>query len=131
MNSIIYDQSIKTRFFATLFANIGGMGLSFLAGIIIARGLGPAGYGNFNFLLGSFASIILLLDIGTASAFYTFLSQRKRGKRFYLYYFLWIGIEFLVAFLLISFIHCNKYSFNNCTNFFQLFNNCNKCATSA
>jgi len=104
MNSIIYDQSIKTRFLATLFANIGGMGLSFLAGIIIARGLGPAGYGNFNFLLGSFASIILLLDMGTASAFYTFLSQRKRGKRFYLYYFLWIGIEFLVAFLLISFI---------------------------
>ena len=62
-NSLINSQSFKTRFLATLFVNIGRVGLSFIAGLIIARGLGPAGYGNFNFLLVSFASITIMFQV--------------------------------------------------------------------
>jgi len=101
-NSFINNQSIKTRFLTTLFVNILKVGLSFLSGIIIARGLGPAGYGNFNFLLVSFASIITLLDMGTSSAFYTFLSQKRRSSKFYLYYLAWLGLQFLIALFLIA-----------------------------
>ncbi|MBL7129804.1 MAG: lipopolysaccharide biosynthesis protein [Candidatus Omnitrophica bacterium] len=103
-NSFINNQSIKTRFLTTLCANIARVGLSFIGGIVIARTLEPSGYGNFNFLLGSFASIVALLDMGTSSAFYTFLSQRKQGAKFYLYYFLWIGIQFIFVLSLIGFI---------------------------
>ena len=86
--SLINNQSVKVRFLTTLFVNIARVGLSFIGGIIIARSLGPAVYGNYSFLLGSFISITTLLDMGTSSAFYTFLSQRKRGLKFYVYYFL-------------------------------------------
>ncbi len=88
------NQSVKVRFFFSLLANIARIGLSFVAGIIIARSLGPEGYGNFNFLLGSFVSIVTLFDMGTSSAFYTFLSQRKQNSNYYLYYFAWLGIQF-------------------------------------
>ena len=98
------SKRVKTRFFTTFFVNIAKIGLSFIAGIIIARSLGPAGYGNFSFLLGSFVSITVLLDLGTSSAFYTFLSQKKHSPRFYLYYLLWIGIQFALAFSFITFL---------------------------
>jgi len=56
---------LKLGFFSLL-ANIARIGLSFIAGIIIARSLGPEGYGNYNFLLGSFVSIITLFDMGAS-----------------------------------------------------------------
>lgn len=98
------SQSVKVRFFFSLLANIARIGLSFVAGIIIARSLGPEGYGNYNFLLGSFVSIITLFDMGTSSAFYTFLSQRKQNSKYYLYYFIWLGIQFILILSLIALI---------------------------
>lgn len=103
-NSFINNQSVKARFLTTLFVNIARIGLGFLSGVIIARTLGPADYGNYSFLLGSFGSITVLLDMGTSEAFYTFLSQRKRSQKFYVYYLLWIGIQFITVLSLISFI---------------------------
>lgn len=102
--SFINNQGIKTRFLSTLSANLGKIGLSFISGIIIARVLGPAGYGNYNFLLGSFVSFLALFDMGTSTAFYTFLSQRKRTIKFYTYYLSWTGMQFIVILSLIAFI---------------------------
>ncbi|MHA1936585.1 MAG: lipopolysaccharide biosynthesis protein [Candidatus Thorarchaeota archaeon] len=102
--SFINSENIKIRFLSTLFVNISRIGLSVLAGIIVARGLEPKGFGDFNFLLVSFSSIMSLLDMGTASAFYTFLSQRKRSGRFYFYYALWLAIQFLLVLMLIILI---------------------------
>lgn len=98
------NQSIKVRFFFSLLVNIARMGLGFVAGIIIARSLGPGGYGNYNFLLGSFISIMTLIDMGTSFAFYTFLSQRKQNSKFYLYYFVWLGMQFILILVLIALI---------------------------
>jgi len=103
-DSFVNSQSIKTRFLTTLFMNIVRVGLGFVGGIVIARSLGPAGYGNYNFLLASFVSITVLIDMGTSSAFYTFLSQRKRSSKFYLYYFSWIGLQFILVLLFVAFI---------------------------
>jgi len=100
----VNNQSVKVRFFFSLLVNVVRIGLGLIAGIIIARSLGPDGYGNFNFLLGSFASIIILIDMGTSSAFYTFLSQRKQNSKFYLYYFVWLGIQFILILIVISLI---------------------------
>ena len=79
-------NSIKVRFLSTFITNILRVGVSFIAGLVIARTLGPGEYGNFNFLLGSFKSFATLVDMASSSAFYTFISQRQRGRKFFLYY---------------------------------------------
>lgn len=96
------SKSLRIRFLTTLIANLIRFVLSFLAGLFIARALGPADFGNFNFLLMSFASISQLLDMGTSNAFYTFISKRKRASAFYLYYISWIALQFIVALLLVT-----------------------------
>lgn len=91
------SQDISTRFTVSLFGNISKLGLSFLSGLIIARGLGPAEYGDFAFLLTSFIAIRQLLDVGTSQAFYTFISKRKRSFSFYSYYFGWMVLQFIIT----------------------------------
>ncbi len=71
--------------------------IGFMTGLVIARVLNPAGYGDLMFLLGSFVAIRSLLDMGSSSAFYTFLAQRARGQRFYLVYLSWLTFQFFVA----------------------------------
>ena len=102
--SAINNRSIKVRFMASLLANTIKMGLGFFTGLIVAKGLGAADFGNYSFLLGSFASITALLDMGTSSAFYTFLSQRKHSPKFYLYYISWLAAQFVFVLVLIAFI---------------------------
>lgn len=98
------NQSVKARFIATLSVNIARIGLGFIAGIIIARSLTPAGYGNYSFLLGSFSSIPALISMGTPQAFYTFISQKRHGLKFYIYYLSWIAIQFILVLLFIGVI---------------------------
>lgn len=94
--------SVKSRFVITLAANIARTGLSFLTGIIIARGLGPEDYGDFTFLLGSFIALRQLLDMGTGAAFYTFLSQKSRPPAFVASYLLWQLMQFLIPSVIIG-----------------------------
>lgn len=76
----------------------------FVTGMILARGLGPEQYGLFSFLLASFAAIITLLDMGSSSAFFSFISKRIRSKYFFLTYFYWVLFQFLTALTLIILI---------------------------
>jgi O-antigen/teichoic acid export membrane protein len=94
--------SVGTRFIVSVLNNIFRAGISFATGILVARGLSPDGYGDFAFLLGSFVAIRSLLDMGSSSAFYTFLSQRARDRRFYLFYFVWLALQLFVTLLLIA-----------------------------
>jgi len=94
-------QSIKVRFFFSLLSNVLRIIFLFIAGIIVARSLGPANFGNFTFLFGSFAAISNLVNMGTSSAFYTFISQAKRGLKFYFYYFCWFIIQFSIPLFLV------------------------------
>lgn len=93
--------SIKVRFFATLTTNVMRAGISFVTGLAIARYLGPEGYGHYSFLLGSFTAMISLVDMGTSSAFYTFISHNMRGKKFYIYYVFWVFIRFSMLLLFV------------------------------
>lgn len=102
--STINNRSVKVRFLASLLATTIRMGLGFVTGLIVARGLGTANFGNYSFLLGSFNSITALFDMGTSAAFYTFLSQRKHSTKFYLYYISWLAVQFVLILALIAFI---------------------------
>lgn len=78
--------------------------ISFVSGLLIARGLNPSGYGDFMFLLGTFVAIRSLLDMGSSSAFYTFLSRQAQGLRFYLSYFTWMTLQFLITLSFVALI---------------------------
>ena len=95
-------QAIRTRFAASLIANIVRSGVSFLTGLLLARWLGPNDYGRMAFLLASFMAFRQILDMATSSAFFTFLSQRQRSRRFVSLYWRWMGFQFLVSLLLVG-----------------------------
>jgi O-antigen/teichoic acid export membrane protein len=88
--------SVRVRYLITLISNILRVGLSFISGLVIARTLGPGKYGDFNFLLGSFTALATLVDMASSSAFYTFISQKKRGRNFFLYYTTWLLLQFFI-----------------------------------
>ena len=94
--------SVKTRFFLSVGVNILRAIISLLTGLLVARGLSPASYGDLSYLLGSFLAIKALMDMGSGSAFYTFISQRVRGRTLYLIYYTWLLIQFLVTVLLVT-----------------------------
>lgn len=97
-------KSTKARFLLTFITNILRVGISFIAGLVIARTLGPSEYGNFNFLLGSFTSLAALVNMASSSAFYTFISQRQRGRKYFLYYAVWVLFQLLILLLLVLFL---------------------------
>ena len=100
--TLLYIESAKTRIFFTFISNILRGGFSFLAGLIVARGLGPNLYGDFIFLIASFAAIRQVLDLGTSSAFYTFLSNRPQGLKFLTFYLIWQLVQFLFPIIIIG-----------------------------
>lgn len=97
-------RGTRARFFISVTANALRAGISYATGLLVARALSPSGYGDLTFLLGSFVAIRSLLDLGSASAFYTFLSQRTRGRRFYLLYFAWLASQFVITLVLVTLV---------------------------
>lgn len=76
--------------------------ITFGTGMIVARGLGPEQYGMMMFLLGTFTAVRQLLDMGSSTAFFTLLSQRQRSLRLVSWYFLWLGIQFLLPLIAVG-----------------------------
>lgn len=95
-------MSILRRSAISIVANIFKGGLTFITGILLARGLGPEQYGTFAFLLAAFTALRSLLDMGTSSAFFTFISKNNRTKIFFSCYFIWLVIQFCIAILFIG-----------------------------
>jgi O-antigen/teichoic acid export membrane protein len=104
LTAFITTMSIKKRYLSSIFANTTRSGLSFLTGLLLARFLGPVDYGRLSFLLASFLAIKQILDAASSSAFFTFISQRQRSKTFIEYYWIWVGFQFLVPAIIISFL---------------------------
>ena len=97
-------SSIRKRFFFSVGANAGRAIISLAVGMLVARGLGPADYGNLSYLLSSFWAIRALLDFGSSSAFYTFIAQRGRSYHYYVAYLAWLAFQFVFSLLLLALI---------------------------
>lgn len=95
-------NSVRRRFVFTVGANLFRSLLSFTTGMLLARWLGPESYGNMAFLLGTFLGVRQLLDMGSSSAFFTFLSQRPRSKGFVRSFIAWLGLQFLIPLCVIG-----------------------------
>lgn len=105
-------QSIKTRFLVSFLSNGIRATLSFASGVMIARYLGPADYGNFTFIFGSFLAISALIDAGSSSAFYTYISQEENNNNLIISYFYWIIAQFILVLIFIIFLfESNLYEY--------------------
>jgi len=94
--------SISSRFSASLIFTILRGIINLFTGVLIARWLGPEDYGRMAFLLAIFISFKQLVDMSSSSAFFTFLSQRSRSKKFVAYYWFWVGFQFSIAFVVVA-----------------------------
>lgn len=102
------NTSVKFRFVVTFLTNTLRSFINFSVGLLIARGLGPIDYGNFVFLIGTFLAIQQIMDMGTSSAFYTFISQRRRSLLYILYYIAWQIFQAVIVFIFVAFIFNDK-----------------------
>jgi len=98
-----FYPSIRKRFIVSFANNFIRSGISFISAIFLARFLGPEDFGRLSFIIASLMAFKQLLDMGSASAFVTFTSQRNRTNKFINTYWLWILIQFLISFLLVAF----------------------------
>lgn len=97
-------HTIKSRFVASLIANILRGLISFATAILLARWLGPTDFGRMSFLLAAFTAFRQLLDMGTATAFFTFIAQKQRSRRFVRVFWEWMAIQLLIGILLVGLI---------------------------
>ena len=102
-------HSIRTRFAFTVIASLFRGLLGFITGMLLARWMGPDVYGDMAFLLGTFLGIRQLMDMGSSSAFFTFMSQRPRSKRFVLSYFAWLALQGLIGMCVIGLIFPDRW----------------------
>jgi len=99
---LLNRNTVKGRFVASLIANILRSGVSFATAILLARFLGPKDFGRMSFLLVSFAAFRQLLDMGTSTAYFTFLSQKARSPKFVRFFWNWTFIQFLLSVFVIG-----------------------------
>ena len=97
-------MNYKKRFIVSFIANFIKAGLSAVTSFLIARNLGPDDTGRIFFLLFSFASFKGLFDLGTSSAFFTFLSKENQSARFINIFFCWVFIQFITVFVFVAFL---------------------------
>lgn len=93
---------MQSRFGFSLFANAAKALITFGTGMLVARGLGPEEYGTMTFLLGTFTAARQLLDMGSSTAFFTFISQRQRSLRLVGWYSYWLALQFLIPLLFVG-----------------------------
>ncbi|MDD4005090.1 MAG: hypothetical protein PHW69_07810, partial [Elusimicrobiaceae bacterium] len=97
-----YRHKLSFRYAVTLLANLLRIGIAGITGIIAARALGPDGYGTVNFLLATFSSAITLMALGSADAFYTFISAGRRGPLLFRAFFGFILLPYALLALFIA-----------------------------
>lgn len=92
-----HTNNIDKRFIYTFFSNLFKSGLNFITGLLLAKWLGPEDFGRMAFLLASFIAIKSLMDFASSSAFFTFISQKKRSVIFISYYWIWVFLQLMLT----------------------------------
>ncbi len=69
-------ESVPRRYGFKLIGGVTTAGLEFFIQSLLARTLGPAGFGQFTFIQSHLLSILGCLELGGSTAFFTKLSQR-------------------------------------------------------
>lgn len=94
-------NTFRKRYIASIFSNIIRSAFGFLSGLLLARFMGPVDYGRLSFLMVSFMAFRQIIDLGSSTAFFTFISKQKRSKKFISYYWFWVLMQFLLPLIFI------------------------------
>jgi len=100
----VSKNNVTERVLITFSSNILKSALNFITTILLARWLGPEDFGGMVFLIGSFAALKPLIDMSSSAAFFTFISQRQRSKKFISYYWFWIAFQLVLTTTVIFFL---------------------------
>ena len=71
--------------------------------------MGPDIYGNMAFLLGTFLAVRKLVDMGSSGAFFTYLSQRPRSRRFVMSFFAWLSAQFFIPLFVVGLLFPSQW----------------------
>lgn len=100
---MVNNYGIRPRIAVSIVANFARVGIAFATGLLIAKSLGPGRFGDYTFLLSSFAAFTSLTDLGTSNAFYTLMSRTRRNLRFVGYYGGWLLVQVLILAIFVAF----------------------------
>lgn len=103
------ESYIINRAVFSVICNIIRAGIGFITAMLLARWLGPESYGKLAFLVASLMAFRGLVDMSTSQAFFTFLSQRLRSKKFVNIFLQWIVFQLVVSVLVVAFILSDSY----------------------
>ena len=104
MLQFITSKDILTRVSVSIVVACLRAVIAFSTAMLIARMLGPGEYGRIIFLIAAHTAIKQFLDMGSSSAFFTFISEGIRSKYFILLYWGWLCVQFCTLSLLIFLI---------------------------
>src|SRR5437870_13916130 len=93
---LLTSERTASRIAVSFIANVTRAGVSFLTGLIVARFLGPAGYGDLSYLLASTLSFSTLFECSTSSAFFTGIARRSRSRHYFQIYGMWHAAQILL-----------------------------------
>lgn len=97
-------ENYSSRISYTLIGNLFRSIISFVTSMFIARELAPENYGRYVFLIGTFIALKQILDFSSSSAFFTFISQKKRSLKFIKTYWIYVVVQLLLPLFIIAFV---------------------------
>jgi O-antigen/teichoic acid export membrane protein len=92
------EKRITVSFFYTAFRAV----VNFCTALLLARLLGPDDFGRFSFLVATFIALKQFLDMASSEAFFKFVSERARSKKFVQIYSAWIVIQLSIVVIFIG-----------------------------
>lgn len=104
-------ESLRRRYAATLLTQFIQLIATIVTSGIVPRALGPAAFGNYNFLLNTASTIRSFLDPSANQAFFTFSSQERKSGALTKTYALLLLFQIIIVFSLISilaFLHATN-----------------------
>ena len=107
-------DSLKKRYFIKLAKSSVSALINVLLLLFVPRVLGPAAYGNFNFIRDSFQSIIALSDLNLGSAHINHAARKESSQiasNVYFTYTLLVGIVVLLFLSIITLTDLDQYIF--------------------
>jgi O-antigen/teichoic acid export membrane protein len=82
-------DSVKKRYIFSLAVNILLCIPRLLVASLVPRALGPAAYGDYQFLINNLTSVKNFLDFGTSTAFFTHNAKTEESSNLNIQYLLW------------------------------------------
>lgn len=98
-------DSLKKRYFIKLVKSVTDALINVLLLLFVPRELGPAAYGNFNFIRDTFQNIITLSDLNLGSAHINHAARKENSNletSVYFFYALLVGVMVLIFVLFIT-----------------------------